>query len=519
MLKSVLFHFPFPSAYSQSYSFFWRNDAYFKFQHLNILTFSAKAESCATNLNLQTSLGLGRGRDSPATSPLSENKSFDSAVSSGIRSGDFLDHSASDLARFDLRINESPRPSQPSERVMLAPLRRTSKSSSSLSDKSGVTELGFESDHPAGGTIKKRPPAAAAAAAGHEAAAEVPQLEPAANIRLGAGGTLLRRTHSAESQLAGGAGPQPGGGNRNYEELQQLLDELHTNVRAAKDIQAKLKSGAVPPAPAPGDPPDTPPPPPLRTSSRLSTELPDPASVELPPPPPELQLVPGPQLQLSPGPQLVSSSTLPRKHLPPIAPKPRGLVPGSPRPGKPSYGTLPTPGKSKSMKQASSGGDQGRQQKSGRRISFDDNIQLIEAERPSQPGPVTAGFLQGLDRTLSRAGHHHGQHHGHHTGQHHGQHLGHGHSGHGQHSGHLSSAGHPPGHPPGHHAAPPCSEPLYTAVSKPGPSCRPGPLRHYSPAPLPPPGSPHQRQQPGNQGESIHRTIVYCEIISPKAFI
>ena len=96
-----------------------------KFLHLSILIFSAKAESCATNLNLQTSLGLGRGRESPATSPLSENKSFDSAVSSGIRSGDFLDHSASDLARFDLRINESPRPSQPSERVMLAPLRRT----------------------------------------------------------------------------------------------------------------------------------------------------------------------------------------------------------------------------------------------------------------------------------------------------------------------------------------------------------------------------------------------------------
>ena len=471
-----------------------------KFLHLSILIFSAKAESCATNLNLQTSLGLGRGRESPATSPLSENKSFDSAVSSGIRSGDFLDHSASDLARFDLRINESPRPSQPSERVMLAPLRRTSKSSSSLSDKSGVTELGFESDHPAGGTIKKRPPAAAAAAAGHEAAAEVPQLEPAANIRLGAGGTLLRRTHSAESQLAGGAGPQPGGGNRNYEELQQLLDELHTNVRAAKDIQAKLKSGAVSSSPAPGDPPDTPPPPPLRTSSRLSTELADPASVELPPPPPELQLVPGPQLQLSPGPQLVSSSTLPRKHLPPIAPKPRGLVPGSPRPSKPSYGTLPTPGKSKSMKQGGVGsGEQGRQQKSGRRISFDDNIQLIEAERPShssQPGPVTAGFLQGLDRTLSRAGHHHGQHNGHgqqgygqHLGQHHGHHAGHG---------HLSS--------PGPHAAPPCSEPLYTAVSKPGPSCRPGPLRHYSPAPLPPPGAPHQRQQPGTSSHS-HRSF------------
>merc|ERR1719160_830494 len=60
----------------------------------------AKAESCATNLNLQLS--------SPAISPLSENKSFDSALSSGIRSDHFLDQSlgSTDLARFDLRINE-----------------------------------------------------------------------------------------------------------------------------------------------------------------------------------------------------------------------------------------------------------------------------------------------------------------------------------------------------------------------------------------------------------------------------
>ena len=40
----------------------------------------AKAESCATNLNLNTH------SPSPATSPISENKSFDSALSSGIRS-------------------------------------------------------------------------------------------------------------------------------------------------------------------------------------------------------------------------------------------------------------------------------------------------------------------------------------------------------------------------------------------------------------------------------------------------
>ena len=86
------------------------------------------------------------------------------------------------------------------------------------------------------------------------------------NIRIGAGGTLLRRTNSAE-RLTVTSG-------RNYEELQQLLDELHTNVKQAKDIQAKL-SKQMSPAEDSGDvgfppPPETPPPPPLRTSSRLS---------------------------------------------------------------------------------------------------------------------------------------------------------------------------------------------------------------------------------------------------------
>merc|ERR1712012_915155 len=118
---------------------------------------------------------------------------------------------------------------------------RTSKSSSSLSDKSSGIEQGFESDHPAGGTIKKRPPVPSPPSAPHP---------DSPNIRLGAGGTLLRRSTSAE-RLAPG---------RNYEELQQLLDELHTNVRQAKDIQAKLKNSIpaqdnLPPPPCPETPP------------------------------------------------------------------------------------------------------------------------------------------------------------------------------------------------------------------------------------------------------------------------
>ena len=340
----------------------------------------SKAESCATNLHLS----LHPPPSPTAVSPISENKSFDSAVSSGIRSDHFLEccpvlASSSDLARFDLRVNSG-------GAATPGTLRRTSKSSSSLSDKSEPRpEQGFESDHPAGGTIKKRPGAGGVVAGWQEGggAAE----GGLGNIRLGAGGTLLRRTNSAERLNNG----------KNYEELQQLLDELHTNVKQAKDIQAKIKSSIEeggseqfpPPPPAKADPP---PPPPVRTSSRLSVD-----EESLPPPPAELAAPP------SPAPLHATHATLPRKNLPPIAPKPQlNRVPGSPK-FKASYGTLPNPAK-KSAKQ-----NEGKNYKSGRRISFDDNIQLIEDPPPSfTPPPPAAreprlspGFLQGLEQVVA----------------------------------------------------------------------------------------------------------------------
>ena len=420
----------------------------------------AKAESCATNLNLQLNCP-----SSPAISPLSENKSFDSALSSGIRSDHYLDQSlgSTDLARFDLRINE-----ERSRQSPLAPLRRTSKSSSSLSDKSSA-EQGFESDHPAGGTIKKRPPpppgssSAETGGGGKAGQGEAGEKMFTGNIRIGAGGTLLRRTNSAE-RLTVTSG-------RNYEELQQLLDELHTNVKQAKDIQAKL-SKQMAPAEDSGDvgfppPPETPPPPPLRTSSRLSME-----EDLLPPPPPELQ---------SPSFTGAHSAGL-RKNLPPIAPKPNlSRVPGSPK-FKPGYGTLPNPGK-KSQQPKSPPGSSEQKYKLGRRISFDDNIQLIE----EGPGPLnnnskvgssslSPGFLPSLEKV-------------------------------------VGSRLPPPSSP--------ClprttAEPLYTAVVKPGSAnSRP---RHYhapaltpalSPAPAPAPVSclppAGQRMLPGSPGGGVAR--------------
>jgi len=396
-----------------------------------------KAESCATNLNLH----------SPAISPISENKSFDSALSSGIRSDHFLEtfpSSTSDLAKFDMRVNEL---SAPAHASGVQTLRRTSKSSSSLSDKSSGIEQGFESDHPAGGTIKKRPPQPQVNTT--EVGVVMKPWDSqdgnySGNIRIGAGGTLLRRTNSAERLTNG----------KNYEELQQLLDELHTNVKQAKDIQAKIKSsiedGSDPPFPPPPGP-ETPPPPPIRTSSRLSID-----EDSLPPPPPELQ---------SPA-YTGHQSTLPRKNLPPIAPKPNmHRIPGSPK-FKQSYGTLPNP-----VKKSTKSSDQ--KYKSGRRISFDDNIQLIDdtggfgQNNSSKDSHLNPSFLQGLEKVVSSR---------------------------------L-----PPQSPPcfnrsssiqakncAHSASINSSEPLYTAVVKPG-SGRP---RHYAPGSVNNPPS----QPPGSSG-------------------
>ena len=399
----------------------------------------AKAESCATNLNLQLS--------SPAISPLSENKSFDSALSSGIRSDHFLDQSSSDLARFDLRINEARSRQSP-----LVPLRRTSKSSSSLSDKSSA-ELGFESDHPAGGTIKKRPPPAGQTSADEEKA--VKQQDGGdnvftGNIRIGAGGTLLRRTNSAE-RLTVTSG-------KNYEELQQLLDELHTNVKQAKDIQAKLSKQISPAEGEAGDggfppPPETPPPPPLRTSSRLSMD-----EDLLPPPPPELQSPAFTALNSQPSPGT-------RKNLPPIAPKPNlNRVPGSPK-FKPGYGTLPNP--VKKNQQPKSTGSSEQKYKQGRRISFDDNIQLIEDgkgnnnnnnHQPQHQPMLSPGFIPALEKVVGNR---------------------------------LAL-------PPSPCLSRCSTEPLYTAVVKPG-SGNSRPRHYHAPTSCLPPASP-QRVLPGSPG-------------------
>ena len=72
-----------------------------------------------------------------------------------------------------------------------------------------------------------------------------------------------------------------------------------------------------------------------------------------------------------PKPALDTQKLCRNRNLPPIAPKPTSIIAPS---LKNSYGTLPNPGKLASKIQRT---------KSGRRISFDTNIQLIDNANPS----------------------------------------------------------------------------------------------------------------------------------------
>lgn len=136
-----------------------------------------------------------------------------------------------ELDKFDLRLNGGiggiAGTSTPISTLnSSSKMKRTSKSSSSLSDKSSV-ELGFESDHqPAGGTIKKRP--ATNFSMSESMYSYKDYSEAGEQDSLAVAVANARRSNSAERLNSNG---------RNYDELQQLLDELHTNVKQAKDIQ------------------------------------------------------------------------------------------------------------------------------------------------------------------------------------------------------------------------------------------------------------------------------------------
>ena len=163
-------------------------------------------------------------------------------------------------------------------------------------------------------------------------------------------------------------------------------------------IQAKIKNsintsdGSTTQERPPSRGVETPPPPPPRTSSRLSID-----EDYLPPPPPELQS------------SFETTSTLGRrKQLPPIAPKPNFRIPSSPNLKLP-YGTLPNMNKNKAANKSPAVGAKLNRSASGRRISFDDNIQLIEgtekvggdysASFTNKPG-ISDDFIIGLEKEI-----------------------------------------------------------------------------------------------------------------------
>lgn len=359
---------------------------------IDLLTSKRYSVNSPNSLQIPCALGTNGGSQndtsSPARTPSSENKSLDSALSSGIVSDmsqcSALQSSSSSSASFQNSCEGSSETSSsqntPVNTIERGGLRRsvsrTSKSSSSsgcLSDKSslpGGIEHGFESDFPAGGTIKKRPTVSpriplTSTTWGMVRDSDEESNDPSTpNVRVGGGGTLLRsavrqsfRKHSRSGsdmgqliRTTGSESPIPN---------QTIMAEVHPHPNDIDPMSAEFESSFG------NDTSDTPlhedlplPPPPRDESlDRLSQSTID----DLPPPPPELI----PEVSLPhhrpPLPPTLSSSRLPPSGRPVCVPLPPSLKKFTPSPVS-------------SPKRLGNG---------TRRISFDDNVQLIDDNSPS----------------------------------------------------------------------------------------------------------------------------------------
>ena len=397
------------------------------------------------------------GIQSPVRTPSSENKSLASVLSSGIESdmsnpdslhrsrpADLLNNSdistmGSGVRALDHQIKEAFNESQ--DRVSgLTPVgtlersfklrrsfSRSSSSSGCLSDKSSsgsntggsATELGFESDFPLGGTIKKRPSTAAATArlplttttwglvreTDHEteerldgASAGGEEEGRGGVVGLGAGGTLLR--HAMRNSLS-----------RKRPTAHQLMDNdkaakaaapvaLAPQEAAAMPVEASRSCGSQEEDPlssaferslsslSEDEALPLPPPPHLMEASVTSLDDLDQLP---PPPPPDMCYEPA---VASSGHQQglqhyhVSPLTSPSHKLRPLTalPSPRPPVHGLPPLSPPPVGGRSGPGVSIAGKGSGGSGKKPVApplHKSSRRISFDDNVQMIDA--PSSP--------------------------------------------------------------------------------------------------------------------------------------
>ncbi len=424
------------------------------------------------------SSGGGGGIQSPVRTPSSENKSMASALSSGIESDmssapDSLFHQQLQAAMdpFDAaggrsagadRVpaqqltadGESSGCGESQDRISgLTPVgtlersfklrrsfSRSSSSSGCLSDKSssgsntggGVSsaELGFESDFPLGGTIKKRPSTAAATARipltsttwglvretgdhdAEEGVADSGQVQGGEDqdggrgggvVGLGAGGTLLR--HAMRNSLSRKKPPVPMPDTAVHPTAKSAVP-IVTSPQCEKTVNhlpAEATRGCVV---SPEEDPlssaferslsslsedealPLPPPPHLMAASLTSLDDVD----QLPPPPsPDMcydSTTPNGVLHhhhvsplTSPSHKLRPTPSLPLQQQPP-----QGLPPLSPPPlgGRPVNNNTPSGPKG-------GVGSSGKKpivpppHKSSRRISFDDNVQMIEAAPLSPP--------------------------------------------------------------------------------------------------------------------------------------
>ena len=348
---------------------------------------------------------------SPARTPSSENKSLDSALSSGIVSDMSSSSAASVTDMVESAASESESGSQNTpvntiERGCAAgghyagvnglrrSLSRSSKSSSSsgcLSDTRSGSEHqggggGFESDFPAGGTIKKRPAVnpripltnttwGLVRGESDEDVAEIESREAVAsagpNVRVGGGGTLLR------SAVRQSFRKQPHG-DSSVESSTPEPVRHHQIITAQVHAAANESSGAVPDDVDPlsqqfencfAEPAESLPPPPRDVSldhlSLVARESAMTSSImsmdDLPPPPPEIYHEDAIPTGLGNAPL----PPPPPATRPAVAPLPMSLKRSAPSPPPP-----PKPPTISSLSKRANGCPPAR-------VSFDDNVQLI----------------------------------------------------------------------------------------------------------------------------------------------
>ena len=341
---------------------------------------------------MSSNLGGGSEPKSPARTPSSENKSFDSALSSGI---------ASECCSSSTTATSSNRGSSGSNFNVIGPvpenevtpvntLQRsgsvcpsTSSSSGCLSDRSSNTsfnipnEHGFESDFPAGGTIKKRPSLNPRIPLTNTTWGLVGGSdnddENAANVRVGGGGTLLR--HSLRRK-----------NSRDRVDAETTQIPRHHRVYA----QVHREPVAVPP-------PSLPPPSIDQLSAEFETSLNgvqevdceneeyDEDEIPLPPPPRaesmDLGALVSPTQALMPN---TPGSEI--DDLPPPPPPPEMSVDENPYHISPVLHSPPALPHPSLLKQSNgfSGQQQNRSTGTLKRITFNDNVQLIGVSSPTE---------------------------------------------------------------------------------------------------------------------------------------